>query len=85
MIEETITVGNDPRLATKSRKYIPNTITDQSALRKDKIVGSIISEGAQLSLLGTLVEQIGDKVGLDTPEFTYAKDIFEQIKAALGK
>ena len=66
-------------------KYVPDDIVGKSAIKKDTIVNGILSEGNQLTLLGTLVEQIGDKIGLDTPEFAYAKAEFAKIKAVLNE
>ena len=65
-------------------KYVPDAIVEKSAIKKEAIV-TMITEGSQLTLLGTLVEQIGDKVGLDTPEFTQAKAIFNGIRNELNK
>ena len=66
-------------------KYEPDAIVGNSAIKKDTIVNGILSEGAQLTLLGILVQQLGEKVGLDTPEFTYAKQEFAKIQAVLNE
>ena len=66
-------------------KYEPDAIVGTSAIKKNNIVTEILSEGKQLTLLGTLVEQIGDKLGLDTPEFIYAKQEFNKIREELAK
>ncbi len=70
-------------LTMKKKEYIQDTIKNKSAQKKDKIV-QIIDEGDQLTLLAILIEQIGEKVGLDTPEFTQAKQVFSQIKGILS-
>lgn len=64
--------------------YVPDVIVNASAIKKEAIVNGVLTEGSQLTLLGTLVEQIGAKIGLDTPEFTYAKAEFKKIKDILN-
>ena len=64
-------------------EFVGNSIVGKSAEKKDEIVSNILSEGAQLTLLAILVEQIGDSVGLDTPEFAYAKQEWLKIKNVL--
>ena len=64
-------------------KYVADPILDISAEKKQAIL-DVISEGQQLTLLGLLVEQIGDEIGLMTPEFIQAKGIYSQIRAILN-
>jgi len=70
---------------SSKKTYIPEPIVGKSALKKNEIVTGILSEGSQLSLLATLVEQLGIQVGLSTPEFIYAQTEFAKIKAVLAK
>jgi len=85
VIKTKYETGKDPRLTTRKSEYIPTPIVDKEAEKKNNIVDSIISEGAQLSLLGLLVWQIGEKIGLDTPEFTYAKEVYTKIREELAR
>jgi len=71
-------------LVKKHHLYEQDRIEDISAVKKDEIV-RLISEGSQLTLLGILIQQIGDKIELDTPEFTQAKEIFAKIQGILAE
>ena len=75
--------NNGMSLHSKETVYVPKTYKDTEALKKDTIV-TILSESDQMNLLALVVEQIGDAIGLDTPEFTYAKQEFAKIKAVLN-
>jgi len=68
----------------KQTTYIKEKLTQKTAEKKQAIL-DIISEGTQLSLLGKIVEQLGDKAELDTPEFHLAKALFAQINTILEK
>ncbi len=71
-------------LIKKFKEYNPDPIVGSSAEKKETIVTQIMDEGDQLTLLATIVKQIGEKVGLDTPEFTYAKEIYANVTSVLG-
>ena len=85
MIETTreLTSNNGMNLLSKKVTYIPKTYVDTEAVKKDTIVSNL-SESDQMNLMATLVEQIGDLVMLDTPEFAYAKTKFAEIKTVLN-
>jgi len=69
----------------KTRKiYSPDIVQDASAVKKETIVTEILDEADQLNLLAVLVEQIGDSIGLATPEFIQAKVEFDKIRKVLG-
>lgn len=68
----------------KTKVYTPDRIQNISAEKKQKIL-NIISEGSQLTLLGLLIEQLGDGLGLDTPEFLQAKEVFASIRGILDE
>jgi hypothetical protein len=55
----------------------------KSIEKKAKIFDEIVGQGTQLSILATVVEQLADKAGLDTPEYFQAKSIWAKIKAEL--
>ena len=71
-------------VVSKKFRYEPDPIVDKTAIKKENII-KLASLGTQLTLLGTLVEQIGVKIGLNTPEFTAAKALFASIKVELAK
>jgi len=79
--EETVTRG---MVVEKKTTYVPEEIVGMTAIKKEKVL-SIASLGTQLNLLGTVVEQIGNSIGLNTSEFILAKQKFAEIKAALGQ
>lgn len=62
--------------------YSEDEIKWKSAAKKQDIV-DIITEGSQLTLLATIVEQIADKIELDTPEYIQAKEVFAWIRSIL--
>jgi len=70
-------------IVKKEVKFIKEDLTQETAIKKQKIL-DIISEGSQLTLLGLLIEQIGEKIELDTPEYTYAKEVFVKIQEVLN-
>lgn len=80
MIKET-KITNGMRVQ-KKKTFIKDEVTNKTAVKKQEIL-DILSEGSQLTLLGTLVEQIGDSINLDTPEFTEAKALFAKIREVL--
>ncbi len=71
------------KLIMKDKTYVADDIKNSSATKKDRIV-QLIDEGNQLTLLATLIEQIAEKIDLDTPEYTEAKVLFGGIKNILG-
>ena len=77
MIKETKIIHSKKR-QSKGTKYVPDVITGNSALKKEAIVQTI-DEGNQLTLLATILMQVAEKVGLDTPEYTEAKQKFGSI------
>lgn len=72
-------------LRTKRTRFKGKEILDASAVTKATIVATILSESDQLNILATLVEQLGEMVGLDTVEFNTAKGDFTKIKAEIAK
>ena len=78
MLKETIRQEGTNPLVMKESVYESDKIKDKSAKRKEAIC-SLITEGSQLTLLATIIEQMGDKIGLDTPEFK------DQFKPTLDK
>lgn len=79
LVKETVVKG---MVIEEKTKYIDGEITDKTAHKKQQII-DVISLGSQLTLLGVLIQQLGDKVGLNTPEFTLAKQKFSEIQAIL--
>ena len=55
-----------------------------SAEKEIKIVSEVLDRDDQLNLMARIIEQIGDLIGLDTPEFQYAKIKFAQIEEVLS-
>lgn len=68
----------------KEVKYVPDEIKDKTAKKKQEVL-DLISTGSQLNMLALLIEQIGDAINLDTPEFQEAKATFAEIKRILSK
>ena len=62
---------------------LPEVKKKSSAYKEDVIVNTILDRDSQLNLLATIVLQLGELAGLDTPEFTHAKAKFAEIKLAL--
>jgi len=81
-IKEIIEVNG--ALRTKRKIFEHAEIKDVSAERKEEIVSTVLKEEDQINLLAVIVEQIGDSIGLDTPEYNYAKVEFAKIKTILG-
>lgn len=82
MINEVKKVKS-PVLFSNKKIYVPDAVVDTKAVKKNTIC-TMIDEGSQLTMLAVLVEQLGDMVGLDTPEFTQAKQVFAGIKSVLA-
>jgi mevalonate kinase len=83
MIKKTI---DNSQLGYSRRRdqYFTDPIYDDSSKKKENIV-KILDEGNQLTLLGTVVEQIGDSLGINTPEFIKLKSIYSSIRNELGR
>jgi hypothetical protein len=83
MLETKIVQEGSNPLLNRAVEYKPNKVLGKKAKQKDEIC-NMISEGSQLTLLATIIEQIGEKVGLDTPEYTDEfKPKLERIKEIL--
>jgi len=80
LVKEIINRG---MVVEEKTKFVDNELTDKTAVKKQYIL-NIISLGSQLTLLATIVEQLGTKAGLKTPEFTIAKQKFAEIKTVLN-
>jgi hypothetical protein len=76
--------GKGPLKRTEVPYYVKDEVKGKSAQKKQEII-DMISEGNQLTMLAVILEQIGDKVELDTPEFTQMKELFANIKTVLAK
>jgi len=76
--------GKGPLKRTEVPYYIKDETSGTSAKKKQEIV-DLISEGNQITMLAIIVEQIGDKIELDTPEFIQMKELFAGIKDILAK
>ena len=61
----------------------PDVKKESSKTKEVTIETTVLDRDGQLNLLATLVEQIGDSISLNTPEFAYAKTKFFQIKTIL--
>ncbi len=83
MIEKVID-NSQPGYSRRRDQYLPDPIYDDSSNKKEKIV-KILDEGNQLTLLGTVLEQVGDSLGIDTPEFIELKSIYSSIRTELGR
>ena len=70
-------------LYSKKTVYAEDEILNTSAQKKQAIV-DMMDEGSQLTMLAIVVEQIGDAIALNTPEFTAAKAQLAEIKNVLG-
>ena len=89
-IEQKILKDNNSKeylspLRTRRKRFKAKEILDDDAVIKATIVATILSESDQLNLLATLVEQIGEMVGLNTTEYNTAKGNFTKIKAEIAK
>jgi hypothetical protein len=83
MLVTKITQEGSSPFVHKEIEYNPNKVLNKKAKQKDAIC-NMISEGSQLTLLATIIEQIGEKVGLDTPEYNEEfKPILEDIRLIL--
>lgn len=83
-IEKRTEVSNNGVLRKTRDIFVAPEHKDTSALRKEEIITNILSESDQLNLLAIIVEQIGDRIALSTPEYTYSKQEFAKIKQVLG-
>ncbi len=77
MLVETKIIHSKKR-QSRGTEYVPDVITNKSALKKDAII-KLIDEGDQLTLLAKVLMQVADKIELDTPEYTEAKTKFNEI------
>ena len=72
-------------LGIQTYKEVTETsIPAPRAIAKKEII-ALLSESDQLNLMATLIEQIGISIGLNTPEFVFAKSEFAKIKVILAK
>lgn len=60
------------------------TITTVKLIKENKDVSKIIPFEKQLLTFATLIDQICDKIELDTPEYHQAKNQWNKIKTILG-
>lgn len=81
--EKVVRQSNGLSIHTNKTVYVPRVYTDVAANKKEAII-NILSESDQLNMLATVLEQIGDAIGLDTPEFTAAKSYYASIKDVLN-
>lgn len=79
---ENKTIKNGALIKKNVPVYIENELKYGNAIKKENIT-SIKGVGSQLTLLAKVVEQIGNQVGLDSPEFTELKDLIAQINLEL--
>lgn len=80
---ENKTIANGP-LIKKVPYYKDNEVTYSRAIKKESIT-QLKGVGSQLTLLSKVVEQIGDQIGLDTPEFAELKSLLESINTILSE
>lgn len=79
--KETITSG---KLIKNKFKYTKDVLTADTAKKKQKII-DVLSEGSQLTLLATIIDQLAQQAGLDTPELALAREKFQEIKNILAE
>ncbi|NOQ31521.1 MAG: hypothetical protein GQ570_10390 [Helicobacteraceae bacterium] len=79
-------VGNEPHnrmVMQEHYELVLNTKLTGLTAKKKMAILSLISDGSQMTLFATLLEQIGEKIGLDTPEFLEGKAKFAQVREIL--
>lgn len=64
--------------------YIPDEKLNVSAIKKQEIVSTILSEEDQSNLLASLIEEYLNSIGYQSDLFTYSKNEFAKIKAVLN-
>jgi len=84
MINNEYEVGKDTRLTSKRSTYIPDTVKNSKAIKKQKIVDEM-SEGSQLSLLMEVVEELCLLSNHATPKALVLFDVISKIKSIRGK
>ena len=73
-------------LVTAKRFEKQPAIKKEASMTKEVVIeNTILDRDDQLNLMAVILEQLGDFVLLDTPEFAYAKQKFTEIRAELGK
>lgn len=76
------TVVNGPLIKKNVPHYIADELQYSAATKKDNIT-KLKGIGSQLTLLATVVDQIGEQIGLDSAEFTELQDLLAKIKSEL--
>ena len=80
MLKEDTTIKG--MVHTKEYNYTPDIVKGIPAEKKQQIV-DIMTEGTQLTLMATILDQLIDLTGLDTPEAAAGKETFAAIKTIL--
>lgn len=79
---ENKTIVNGPLIKKNVPHYTDDGATYSRAIKKENIT-KFKGIGSQLTLVATVIEQIGEQIGLDTSEFVELKEMLAKIKAEL--
>ncbi len=78
-------INNDGLMLQEMDDNVAQVKVELSAYKEKEIVTKVLDRDDQLNMLALIIEQIGTHAGLDTAEFTLAKQKFAEIQAILAK